>query len=158
MSPRAVIGQSGRRARPTQGGLPGHAIAPPVPAARRSLPHPRSSCHIRRASHRLDAAHHRHPRRTPRCCSTGLDLAGKPPLRATANNPFYVNARLGIAHPEWLAACGLQAGDRLHTAGAQSSSYSYNGDGTLVGQASGGVTTGYAQDLAGGQRVPAHGW
>ena len=29
--------------------------------------------------------------------------------------------------------------------------YSYNGDGTLVGQASGGVTTGYAQDLAGGQ-------
>ena len=35
--------------------------------------------------------------------------------------------------------------------GAQSSTYSYNGDGTLVGQASGGVTTGYAQDLAGGQ-------
>jgi len=35
--------------------------------------------------------------------------------------------------------------------GAQGSTYSYNGDGTLVGQASGGVTTGYAQDLAGGQ-------
>ena len=37
------------------------------------------------------------------------------------------------------------------TVGAQGSTYSYNGDGTLVGQASGGVTTGYAQDLAGGQ-------
>ena len=35
--------------------------------------------------------------------------------------------------------------------GEQGSSYSYNGDGTLVGQASGGVTTAYAQDLAGGQ-------
>ena len=35
--------------------------------------------------------------------------------------------------------------------GAQSSTYSYNGDGTLVGQASDCVTTGYAQDLAGGQ-------
>ena len=44
------------------------------------------------------------------------------------------------------------------TVGTQGSTYSYNGDGTLVGQASGGVTTGYAQDLAGGQRVPAHGW
>ena len=42
--------------------------------------------------------------------------------------------------------------------GAQGSTYSYNGDGTLVGQAGGGVTTGYAQDLAGGQRVPACGW
>ena len=37
------------------------------------------------------------------------------------------------------------------TVGAQGWTYSYNGDGTLVGQASGGVTTGYAQDLAGGQ-------
>ena len=44
------------------------------------------------------------------------------------------------------------------TVGAPGSTYSYNGDGTLVGQASGGVTTGYAQDLAGGQRVPACGW
>ena len=35
--------------------------------------------------------------------------------------------------------------------GAQGSTYSYNGDGTLVGQATGGVATGYAQDLAGGQ-------
>ena len=35
--------------------------------------------------------------------------------------------------------------------GAQGSTYSYNGDGTLVGQATGGVTTGYAQDVAGGQ-------
>ena len=35
--------------------------------------------------------------------------------------------------------------------GAQGSTYSYNGDGTLVGQATGGVTTAYAQDLAGGQ-------
>ena len=42
--------------------------------------------------------------------------------------------------------------------GAQGSTYSYNGDGTLVGQASGGVATDYAQDLAGGQRVPACGW
>jgi len=30
------------------------------------------------------------------------------------------------------------------TSGAQGSTYSYNGDGTLVGQASGGVITGYA--------------
>ena len=37
------------------------------------------------------------------------------------------------------------------TSGAQGSTYSYNGDGTLVGQATGGVTTGYAQDVAGGQ-------
>ena len=36
--------------------------------------------------------------------------------------------------------------------------WGYNGDGTLVGQTSGGVTTAYTQDLAGGQRVPAHGW
>ena len=44
------------------------------------------------------------------------------------------------------------------TVGAQGSTHSYNGDSILVGQADGGVTTGYAQDLAGGQRVPACGW
>ena len=48
-----------------------------------------------------------------------LNLSDGSSLRVTANHPFYVDGGPGIAHPEWLAAGNLQAGDRLRTKGGK---------------------------------------
>ena len=48
-----------------------------------------------------------------------LDLADGSHLSATPNHLFYVDVGPGIAHPEWLAAGDLQAGDRLRTEDAK---------------------------------------
>ena len=48
-----------------------------------------------------------------------LDLADGSRLSATPNHLFYVDGGPGIAHPEWLAAGDLQAGDRLRTKDAK---------------------------------------